>query len=109
ERLTEESWLDAVAAVGQLGRAYSADRGTMPAPGLAAVVRPVIENSIADRAVLENQLTRVLEADRQRDTPLLPYGAHLLAGALRAHRGGDREQRSSDEDSDSEGDLAELN
>jgi hypothetical protein len=106
-RLAEPSWLDASAAVGHLARAYAAERSTTPATGLTAVVRPAIENPVAARAVLVDQFTRTIEADRQRDQPTLPPAAELLLQAVREQRpAGAARDRDTAEDADSEDDEA---
>lgn len=106
-RLAEPSWLEATAAVGQLARAYTAERSATPAAGLAAVVRPAIENPVAANAVLLDQLTRTIDADRQREEPTLPPAAELLLHAVREHRPA-RSARDRDlpEDADAEDDEA---
>jgi hypothetical protein len=104
-RLTEPSWLEATAAVGQLARAYTAERSTTPAAGLTAIVRPAIENPVAANAVLVDQLTRTVEADRQREEPTLPPAAELLLNAVRERRSpGGARNRDHSEGTDAEGD-----
>jgi len=106
ERLAERSWLETTAAVGQLARAYTAERSTAPAPGLIAVVRPMIENRVAENAVLLDQLSRAVVTDRARDQRLLPAGADLLLEAIRARRADRRPRDGADDSADKEGDPA---
>lgn len=104
-RLVEPSWLEATTAVGQLARVYTAERSTTPAVGLTAIVRPAIENPVAANAVLLDQLTRVVEADRQREEPTLPPAAELLLQTMREHRpSGAARDRDLPEGSDAEDD-----
>ncbi len=108
DRLAEKSWLDSAAAVGQLSRAYIAERATDPAAGLTAVVRPVIENAVASRAILQDQLARVIDDDLRRDSPALSQSAGLLLHAIRERRTGNRSHDSEHDGADEEGDPAEL-
>jgi hypothetical protein len=106
-RLAERSWLESAAAVGQLARAYVAERSTIPAPGLTAVVRPAIENAVTENAVLLDQLTRAIVSDRDRDQRVLPAGADLLLDAIRERRAKGRPRTGAVEDgADEEGDPA---
>ena len=86
ERLSERSWLDTAAAIGQIARVYTAERTTAPAPGLTATIRPAVENAVAANAVLADQLLRAVENDRARDQPLLPAAADELAAVIRRRR-----------------------
>ena len=105
ERLADRSWLETTAAVGQLARAYTAERSTAPAPGLTAVVRPAIENGVAENAVLLDQLSRAVVADRAGGRGLLPAGADLLLAAIRERRAEARPRDGADDDgADEEGD-----
>lgn len=107
DRLAERSWLESASAVGQLARAYSAERSTSPAPGLAAVVRPVIVNAVAEKATLLDQLARTITADRERDVPALPAAADALLAAIRERRTqGHRRTDDEDDGADAEGDPA---
>jgi hypothetical protein len=85
-RLAESSWLDTAAAIGQIGRVYTAERASAPAPGLTAVVRPAVENAVTANAVLLDQLRRTVERLHSSGEPRLPAGAELLLAALRRRR-----------------------
>jgi hypothetical protein len=105
ERLREHSWLESAAAVGQLARVYAAERSTMPAPGLASVVRPTIVNALMENATLLDQLARSVVADRQRYRPALPESAGALLAAIEERRAQAPQWRSATEnDTDQEAD-----
>jgi hypothetical protein len=86
ERLSEASWLETAAALGQLALVYDAERTVQPAPGLTALIRPAVENEVARNAVLLDQLARAVEADRRRDRPVLPSVADAILAAVREQR-----------------------
>lgn len=107
DRLKESSWLESASAVGQLARAYAAERSTTPAPGLAAVVRPTIVNAVADNAILLDQLARTITADRAAAAPVLPAAADALLAAIGERRVRGLRPSEADEDAaDEEGDRA---
>jgi len=86
DRLAEPSWLDTASALGELGEVYRAERGVAPAPGLQAVVGPVVENAVAASAALADQLARAVAADSRADRPVLVPSARLLLAAVRGRR-----------------------
>ncbi len=89
DRLAEPSWLETASALGELGEVYRAERGVAPAPGLQAVVRPVVENAVADSAALADQLARAVAVDARTDRPVLPPSARLLLAAVRNRQSGE--------------------
>ena len=107
ELVAEPSWLDAASAAGQLARAYNNDHATIPVAGLTTMIRPIIDNAINEQAVIREQLLRVVEIDRQRETPILPPSAATLAEIITSHRTGQRSREPSGDNS--EGDSSALN
>jgi hypothetical protein len=85
--LDTPAWLDATAAVGRVARVYAADRTVLPGAGLARIIRPQIENSIAASAALAYQLAAAVAADRAQSQPRLPAAADALAAAIHSRRG----------------------
>jgi hypothetical protein len=99
DRLSEPTWLDANAALGELAAVYRAERSIMPAAGLRRVIDPIVENAIAGSAALADQVARALAADAAREHPLLPSSAQHLLAAVRARH---TDVASSDEAADDE-------
>ena len=83
DRLREDSWLDARAAVGQLAAVYEAERAVDPAPGLLSVIRPAVAGAVARSAVLLSQLERMVDNDLAGGDPVLPRAAAAILAAAR--------------------------
>ncbi len=106
DRLAEATWLDTWTAIAELGKVYEAERPRMPqvTTGLSTVIKPVIENAVAENAALLDQLKRAVEADRKRPQPVLPASADALLGAIRnRERHQHRSTLTTDDDAEPDG------